>query len=153
MTTPVLSITEMSESQASKYVTFNNALRSIEKGAVVKLADGVVADLQNGDGKTGLFTVPTGMKCVVLAVVVRNATDSLAGGNDFDFGDGANADTWKQAVDLSSMTGSTEYVVVRNDDAVITVFDAGDVFGVKPATGATADAQATIDVLGYAFDA
>jgi hypothetical protein len=153
MTTPILGMTEMTEGQSAKHTLFNTNIRALESGTIVKLADGVTSDMQNGDGKTNLFTVPTGKKAVVTMVVVRNATASLAGGTDFDFGDGANADTWKQTVDLSGMTGTSSYMVIRNDSTIITVFDATDVFGVKPATGATADAQASIDVFGYIYDA
>ncbi|MCK4294088.1 MAG: hypothetical protein KAY65_12895 [Planctomycetes bacterium] len=88
------------------------------------------------------------MKDIVTHVIVRNPTASLAGGTDFDFGDGANADTWKNTVDLSAMTATTDYYVVEGNNAQYTEFDAGDVFGVKPVTGATADAEATIDVYG-----
>jgi len=97
--------------------------------------------------------VPPGKKAVVSHCVVRNPTASLAGGTDFDFGDGANADTWKNAVNLSTMTAATDYMVVSGDNAKYAVFDAGDEFGVKPVTGATADAEATIDVFGYEYDA
>jgi hypothetical protein len=124
------------------------------KGIGLALLDSVSAvGLQNGDGKTTLYTVPPSKKAVVTHCVVRNPTASLVGGTDFDFGDGANADTWKNTVDLSSMTATTDYMVVEGNNAKYTIFDAGDVFGVKPVTGATADAEATIDVFGYEFDA
>lgn len=153
MTTDILGITEMTEGQSAKHVTFNEALAAIETGAIVKLADGVTAGMQTADGKTTLFTVPTGYKAVVTMVVVRQPTGSLAGDSTlgFDFGDGANANTWKTGVDLSSLA-TTEYRVIRNDDTDIVVYDAGDVFGIKPNTGATADVNATIDVFGYAFE-
>jgi hypothetical protein len=44
-------------------------------------------------------------------------------------------------------------MVVSNDNAEFTIYDAADVFGIKPITGATADADATIDVFGYVYDA
>lgn len=118
-----------------------------------KLATVSGVGLQNGDGKTDLYTGRPGKKFVVTHCVVRNPTASLAGGNDYDFGDGANADTWKNTVDLSSMTATTDYYVVEGNNAKYTVFDAGDVFGIKPVTGATADAEGTVDVFGYEFDA
>jgi hypothetical protein len=34
-----------------------------------------------------------------------------------------------------------------------TIYDAGDEFGIKPITGATADADATMDIFGFEFDA
>lgn len=124
------------------------------KESAFALLDRVSAvGLQNGDGKTILYTVPPGKKAIVTHCVVRNPTASLAGGTDFDFGDGANADTWKNTVNLSTMTATTDYMVVEGNNAKYTVFDAGDEFGVKPVTGATADAEGTVDVFGYEFDA
>jgi hypothetical protein len=128
-------------------------MASLKKSALALLASVSGADLQNGDGKTILYTVPPGKKAVVSHCVVRNPTASLAGGTDFDLGDGANADTWKNTVNLSTMTATTDYMLVSGDNAKYTIFDAGDAFGVKPVTGATADAEATIDVFGYEFDA
>lgn len=122
------------------------------KMVAVTLLDSTVGALQNGDPKTVLYTVPTAKKAIVTHVVVRSPTASLAGGNDFDFGDGANADTWKTAVDLSGLTATTDCIVIENTSK-FTIFDAGDEFGVKPATGATADADATIDIFGYEWDA
>ena len=75
---------------------------------------------------------------------------TMAGGNDIDFGDGASADTWKTAVDLSSLTATTDCIIIF-PTAKFTVFNAADVFGVKPATGATADADATMYVFGFEF--
>lgn len=148
-TTPILGLTDMTEGQSAKHTTFNTAVLAIEKGTVIKLADGVTADMADGAAKTTLFTVPSGYKAVVTEVIVRQPTDTL--GNDYDFGDGANADTWKQAVDLSGV-GTTDYYVIRNDGADIAVFDAADVFGVKPAgSGAGSAAEASIDVFGYIF--
>ena len=127
-------------------------MRAKEK-TISLLATGTV-DLQNGDSKTTIYTVPTGKKAVVTHVVIRQPTASLAAGTDFDIGDGANADTWKTTIDLSSMTGTDDYIVIDTNNAVIAaVFDAADEFGIKPATGATADAQAEMDVFGYEFDA
>jgi hypothetical protein len=117
----------------------------------ITLLGSAVCDVQNGDGKTTVFTVPTGKSCIVTHMVVRNPSGSLAGGTDFDFGDGANADTWKTTVDLSSMTAITDYMLLTVTDAKITIFDAGDAIGVKPATGATADVTATVEIFGYLY--
>lgn len=118
----------------------------------IALLGSALADLQNGDGKTILYTVPPGKKAIITQCVVRQPDASLAAGTDFDFGDGASADTWKNTVDLSSMTATSDYMVVEGNNAKYTVLDAGDEFGVIPVTGATADAQGTIDVFGYEFD-
>ncbi len=85
-------------------------------------------------------------------VVIRNPSGSMAGGTDFDLGDGANADTWVNAIDLSGL-GPAQYRVISGDNANFTVFDAGDEFGIKPVTGATADVTATAELFGYLYDA
>lgn len=125
-------------------------MANLKDCSLALLASGT-AGMQNGDGKSTIYTVPAGKSAIVTHVVVRQPTASLADGNDFDFGDGANADTWRTAVDLSSLTAATDCIVIAADTAKFTIFDAGDAFGVKPATGATADAEATIDVFGYEF--
>ena len=229
-TTPLLEIEEMTQSQASKYVTFNEAIRLIEgftirvlsqsnsgppgspsdgdayivdsatgtwsgfavkdialylnttwhgmtpfegmgvwvvdenkeyvydgsnwipKGreAGIALLSSTTAGMQESDGKTNLFTVPTGKKCIVSHVVVRDPTGPL--GSDYDFGDGANADTWKTAVDLSSLNTTVNCQIINNTNEHY-VFDASDVFGIKPAVGVTTDYDAIIDVFGYLYDA
>lgn len=98
-----------------------------------------------------LFTGPAGKSFIVTHVIVRNPTASLAGGTEYDLGDGANCDTWKQNVDLSSMTNTAHYFVIEGNNAAYVIFDAGDVFGIKPITGSTLAADATIDVFGYLF--
>jgi hypothetical protein len=121
----------------------------VPTAAFAKLAT-VTAGMQAADGKTDLYTVPTGKSAIVTHVIIRNPTASLAGGTDFDLGDGANADTWKTAIDLSGLTAATDAIII-DLNTKFTVFDAGGVFGIMPVTGATADADATIDVFGYEF--
>lgn len=111
-----------------------------------------VCDMQNGDGKTTVYTVPTGRAAVITLVVVRGASGDLAGGTDFDFGDGASADTWVNTVDLSGIADGTTCIVLDPDNAEYPIYDAGDAFGIKPVTGATADVTATVDVFGYEID-
>ena len=126
-----------------------NEFPGFYQGITEKLLGREVVLMQDGDAKTTVYTGTTGMKYIVTKVVIRNPTDDLADGVDFDFGDGANADTWKTTVDLSGMANATDYMVITNNNAIITVFDAGDAFGIKPATGATADAEAIMEVWGY----
>jgi hypothetical protein len=123
-------------------------MANLKDCALTLLASGA-ANLQNGDAKTTLYTVPTGKKAIVTHVVPRDPTDSLAGGNNFNIGTGANADTWKTNVDLSSLTAASDYMVITKDNTKMTTLNAGDAFGIKPVTGATADAVATLDVFGY----
>ncbi|KKL71870.1 hypothetical protein LCGC14_2090560, partial [marine sediment metagenome] len=54
--------------------------------------------------KNDLYTVPTGKTAYVTHVVIREPSATLAGGTDYDLGTGAAADTWRQSINLSSMT-------------------------------------------------
>ena len=101
--------------------------------------------------KNTLYTVPTGKTAYVTAVVIREASASMSGGTDYDFGTGANADTWRQTINLSSMTTSgTDYMVIIGADVTkYTDNAAAAVFGVKVITGTTAACTATIDVFGF----
>ena len=101
----------------------------------------------NTGAKETLFTVPAGKKCIITHVIVRSASGAL--GADNDFGDGADATTWLQTVNLTTVAADEWYVISSNNVAY-TIFDAGDVFGVKKIAG-TAE-TATIDVFGYLFD-
>lgn len=121
------------------------------KAYAITLLDSGTVNLQNGDGKSTVYIVPTGKSAIVTHVIIANPTASLADGTDFDIGDGANADTWKTTIDLSSMTATTDCIVIAPPSAKFTVFDASDAFGIKPATGATADADATMYVFGFEF--
>ena len=125
-----------------------------KEGCLALLARNITVHLQNGDPKSDIYTVPVGKEMIVVGVSIRNPTVSLAGGTDFDLGDGANADTWKTAVDLSSLVNvDTDYIYITNDNTRITIFNAGDVFGIKPVTGAVGNADAKADLIGYLFDA
>ena len=101
--------------------------------------------------KNTLYTVPTGKTAYVVFVVIRETSASLTGGTDYDLGTGAAADTWRQTVDLSSMTTSgTDYMVISGADVTkYTDNAAAAVFGIKPITGSTGAATAVIDVFGF----
>lgn len=125
-------------------------------GALNEAALAIVASVPSVDmktaGKTILYTVPVGKIFYPFAVIVRVQSATLAGGTEYDFGTGANCDTWKQNVDLSSLTAVTDYIIIT----ALTKFQncvASDEFGVKVITGATDAATATIDVIGYLVDA
>lgn len=96
-------------------------------------------------GATTLYTVPTGKTAIIVAVVIRNNSASLAGGTDYDF------TGWRQTVDLSGMTtASTTYrVIYATDNSSYTAAVAGSTFQITVSTGATAAGTATIDVVGY----
>lgn len=124
----------------------------LEECSIGLLASGTV-NLQNADPKSTVYTVPTGKKAIVTQVIIRNPTASLADGTSFSIGDGASADTWKTDVNLTTLTASTDCIVIAPPTAKFTVFDAADAFGIIPATGATANADATMMVFGVEFDA
>jgi len=103
-------------------------------------------------GKTTLYTVPAGKTAIITHVVVRTPSATLIGGSDYDFGTGANCDTWKQTVSLVSLTtATTDYIVIDQENTKYTVAAASGTFGVKVITGATDAATATIDVFGYIY--
>lgn len=107
-------------------------------------------DMQTA-GLTVLFSVPSGYYFYPCFLIVRDQNDSMAGGTDYDFGTGASANTWRQAIDLSSMTtAGTDYMVIRGADVTkYTRCDGGDQFGVYVNTGSTAATTAIIDVYGF----
>lgn len=125
-------------------------MSALNQYAVTKVASVSAVDLKTA-GKTILYTVPTGKVFYPVMVVVRDISATLAGGTEYDFGTGANADTWRQNVDLSSMTtANTDFMVIHGADVTkYTECAAADAFGVKVITGATNPATATIDVFGF----
>ena len=101
--------------------------------------------------KTDLLNVPPGKTAYVTMVVVREPSASMAGGTDYDFGTGVNADTWRQTIDLSSMTTpGTDYMAIRGAD-VTKYTDSAEAtaFGIKVITGTSAACTATIDTFGF----
>jgi len=128
-------------------------MSALRENAITLLGSAVV-DVQNGDGKTVVFQVPVGKTMVVTHVVIRSPSGSLAGGTDFDIGSGGSADTWRQTIDLSSLTATTDYIVIHSIAAVpvkYTLEVAEAEFGILPITGATGDETATMEVFGYLF--
>ena len=124
----------------------------LQDKAIALLNTGTVA-LQDGDGKTTVYTVPAGKSAIVTHVIIRNPCGSLDSGGtgDFDIGDGAGADTWVTATDLDTLTATTDCIVIPAPATKFTVFNAGDAFGIIPVTGATLDVTATMEVFGYEF--
>jgi len=116
--------------------------------ALIERTAGV--DMQTTATKVILYTVPTGKTFYPIAVLVTESDLSLAGLTDVDFGTGALANTWRQAVDLSSMTtADTDYMEIRGADVTkYTDCAAGSEFGLYINTGSTAAASAVITVIG-----
>ena len=104
--------------------------------------------------KNNLYTCPTGKIAYVAGVLICSPSASMAGGTDYDFGTGANADTWRQTVDLSDLTtATTDFTFILGvDETGYERMVAADVFGVKVITGTTAACTATIYVIGMECD-
>ena len=132
--------------------TWGTELNSFIKGCGWCYLGEATVDLQNGDSKTTVYTVPTGKKAFISGVLIHSPSGSLAGGTDFDIGSGANSDTWMDNVDLSQIVNTTDYRYLFSM-ARYTIETAGNTFGIKPVTGATADVTATMIVLGMEIDA
>ena len=93
---------------------------------------------------TTLYTVPVGKVAYITAVVIRDPSASMAGGNDYDF------TQWKQTVDLSSLTTlATDYIVLDGNNVKYQELAAATAFQITVVTGTTAACTATIDVFGY----
>ena len=126
-------------------------MADLKENAIALLNTGVY-DMTTG-AKITLYEIPTGKKCIVTHVVVRNRTGVLGG--QYDFGSDGAASDWVQNVDLSTL-GADEYMVIQDEPAAgvfgnYPVMDDIMTFGVNRVAGAAFDA--TIDVFGYLFDA
>lgn len=117
----------------------------------------LLGSLSGIDMKTGsatIFTTDPGKVTRIMCVVVRDATNTLAGGTDYKFGTGFRNNA---AVDLSSLTtANTDYIVLFNqtnvgNDQKSTEIAASTAFTVTVNTGATTAGTitATMDVFGY----
>lgn len=122
----------------------------LRENAITLLSSTSSVDMQTA-AKTTLFTVPTGKSAVITAVIIHTLSATLAGGTDFDFGTDANCTTHKQTVDLSSLTATTDSIVISFDDSKYPRLAAADAFGIYPSTGSTGAATAVIDVFGYLY--
>ena len=60
-----------------------------KEGGIMALIRDVEVNLQAGDPKSNIYTVPAGKKMIPVFLVIKEPTASLAGGVDFDIGDGA----------------------------------------------------------------
>lgn len=127
------------------------------KKVVVSLLGSAVCNMQTVGGKQTVYIVPVGKIAQIFFFVIRNPTATLLGGSDYDFGSGAAANTWRQTVTLVSMTTAvTDYMVIPSIAAVPVKYThevAGAEIGIKPITGSTGAANATVEVWGRLLDA
>lgn len=95
---------------------------------------------------TTLYTPTVGKTGVVIAVVIRGNSASLAGGTDYDF------TGWRQTVDLSGLTVTNGFrVLYATDNSTYTPVTTAAPFQITVSTGATAAGTATFDVFGYEY--
>ena len=99
-----------------------------------------------------LFTVPAGKVLRIDKVVVHSATASLAGGTDYDIGNIGTLD-WKTAVNLSTITTAVLSLEVPAGATVLPTFAAGVTISIKPITGSTLAANATVELYGTLHNA
>ena len=125
-------------------------MAALNENAITRLASVAGVDMKTA-ALTTLYTVPPGKTLYVTHVVIREPSASMSGGTDYDLGTGANADTWRQTVNLSSMTTlGTDYMVISGADVTkYTDSVAASVFGIKVITGTTAACTATLDIFGF----
>jgi hypothetical protein len=102
-------------------------------------------------GKTALYNIPAGKTAVITGLIIHSPSATLAGGTDYDFGTGPNADTWKTAVDLSSLTTPYTDFMPISLAAKSSVCEELSEFGVMVNTGANGAATVQIDVFGYLY--
>ena len=150
--TPIEGLRVWVNDEDKLYVYFASAWQELSGSIVIKQLASVTGDMQNGDGATSLYTVPAGKSFIPTSIVVRNPSASLAGGTDYDIGDTSSPIRyWQTSIDLSSMTGTTDAMIVTNTSSKFSVMAAADVLTLYVNTGATADATVTIDVFGYIY--
>jgi len=125
----------------------------MQENALTRLGTQTGVDMKTA-AKTTVYTVPPGKVAIISHIVIRNPSASMAGGTDYDFGSGANADTWKQTVNLSSLTTlNTDSIVLDGNNTKFAEEAAAAAIGVKVITGSSAACTATIDIFGFEFDA
>ena len=127
--------------------TWGTELNAFIKGCGAYYLGEVAAVDMKTAGKTTLYTIPTGQKAIISAVLIMNPSATLAGGIDYDFGSESLCTTWIQNVDFSGMTATSDYRLLCST-GIFTVEDAADTFGIYVNTGSTGAATARIIVFG-----
>lgn len=118
-------------------------MANLKEYAETKLATVTGIDMKTA-ASTALFVCPTGKTFICTKLVVRGNSASLAGGTSY------GATGWRSGIDLSGMTVTTGFRVLRAvDNTTYTPIAAGATYYWIVTTGATAAGTATIDVFGY----
>jgi Lower baseplate protein N-terminal domain len=133
--------------------TFTGQVVFTNKSVITCLSTTTGIDMKTS-GVTALYTIPTGKTMCVTHVVVRDPSATLAGGTDYDFGTSAACSSWRQTVDLQTMTATTDVMVITPSTAVPVKYTnnvAASIFAIKVSTGSTGAATATVDLFGYLY--
>lgn len=128
-------------------------------GAICKLSTTTVAT--DVGTKQDLYTVPTGKRCIVTKVVVKDATTSLAAmGDTLHFGFDGGAGDWNRSIgsgSLARLVDGTVSITAVPEELIATgaqtIGTAADVFGCIFNDTSITGGFVTIDVFGYLYDA
>jgi hypothetical protein len=104
--------------------------------------------------KQGLWTVPPGYKFVPDHALIRDVNGNASAAT-LSMGGNANADDWISAAAMTNLNTSGDAVKLHKRGVASgsmaaeesKVYNAGDIFGVKP--GTTAAFTVNVDVFGY----
>lgn len=106
-----------------------------------------------------LYLVPEGKQAVIISVMARSNSASLAGMTDVNFGGGVAAITpvWKDAANFAGMTlvNSLQNMTISGAGGILDGDDsteANRVFNAEVVAGSTVPANVTFDVFGYLID-
>lgn len=117
-------------------------MAALNENAITKLSTTPAVDMKTA-GSTVLYTVPTGKTLYISHVVVRNPSASLAGGTSYSF------TNFRQTFDLSSLTATTDYILINGNNAKYTQTAATATISITVTTGSTGAATATVDLFGF----
>jgi hypothetical protein len=107
------------------------------------------------DTETTLYTVPTGKKCIITHVVIRNLSASAANAVITLGKTGGSCDEFRGNQILSGLNSAGKYTVIyldqeTNDTPEASIeLNGGDSFGIEITTSAGSSCTVTIDVFGY----
>lgn len=114
---------------------------SLLASVVVNLNDAVVSTL---------FTVPTGKRCIITKVIMREP-DGAVGTAELTFGFNGTATDVMATPTQYGLTGTTNYIIIYPDDDAVRGVAAGT-FKIDVETAEGGARTATIDVFGYLYD-
>lgn len=117
-------------------------MSDLKETAIALLSSSSSVDVKTAAATT-LYNVPADKIARIAFVIIRDPSASMAGGTDYDF------TSWRQAVDLSSLTtAGTDYIVLDGNNTKYAELGNSATFQITVQTGTTAACTATVDVYG-----